>query len=334
MPPARWPSVWFGVLLLAALAVTTWELALRTGGESPLLVDDEDLWAMQLDRALAHPEGIAILGASRTVYGIDAELVEQRTGMPAAMLAVAGHYPLAALRHLALQSEFRGLVIVGIDARGLLKDYRNMQERFVEHHRIRWSPARRIHRTILSVLQPHLLLLRPEYSLVNLVKRWAGGHPLPRDEYRITRTADRSSRIHFDEMETERIRARNVANFARLYQASRIPSPDEFVADLAELPRWVRRIESRGGRVVFFRDPVAGEHLALDESNLPRERYWNRVAEAYGLTMLDFRDSARFAGFTLPDNSHISADQVPAMTSALVDELRARDLLHGTVSRR
>jgi len=298
------------------------------------LVDDEDLWAMQFDRAMAHPEGIAILGASRSVYGLDAAVVEQRTGMPAAMLAVAGHYPLATLRELALHSPFHGLVIVGIDARGLLKTYRDMQQRYVEHHRTRWSTARRVHRAMLSVLQPHLLLLRPEYSLVNLLKRGAAGLPLPRDDYRITRARDRSSRIHFDQMDVERIRARNVANFALLYETSQLPSPDRFVADLAELPRWVRLIESRGGRVVFFREPVAGEHLALDESNLPRERYWNRVAETYRLRMLDFRDSPRFAAFTLPDNSHISADQVPAMTSALVDELRAHGLLSGTVPRR
>ena len=89
-------------------------------------------------------------------------------------------------------------------------------------------------------------------------RRYAAGLPLPRDDYRLTRTRDRSSRIHFDQMDVERIRARNVANFARLYEGTQLPSPDQFVADLAELPRWVRRIESRGGRVVFFREPVAG----------------------------------------------------------------------------
>ena len=333
MPTTRRPIVWGSAVLFLALALTAWELALRTGGESPLLVDDEDLWAMQFDRALSHPAGIAILGASRTVHGIDAALFEQRADLPTAMLAVAGHFPLATLRELALETRFRGLVIVGIDSRGLLKGYGEMQERYVRHYRLRWSTARRVHRALLSHLQPHFLFLRPDYSLVNLARRHAAGLPLPRDDYRLTRTRDRSSRIHFDQMDAERIRARNVANFARLYEATQLPSPDQFVADLAELPRWVRRIESRGGRVVFFREPVAGEHLALDESNLPRERYWNRVAQTYGLTMLDFRDSPRFAGFTLPDNSHISADQVPALTAALVDELRSRGLLERSALR-
>ena len=327
MATRRWAWIWAGALVIAALAATGWEIAIRKYGETPIVLDDEDLWAVQLDRALAHPEGIVMLGASRIVYGIDTGIVEQLTGTPTMMLAVPGRYPLATLRELADETEFRGLVVVGIDSRGLLAQYRDMQQRYLSHYRLRWSWARRAHRVLLSFLQPHLLLLRPEYSLVNLVKRRAAGLPPPREEYHVTRASNRSARIHFDGMDVGRIRPRNVANLAQLYDKLHKPEPARFVSDLADMARWVDTIEQRGGRVVFFREPVAGEHLALDEANLPREDYWNAVREAYGLAMIDFRDSARFAGFTLPDNSHVSADQVPRLTHALVDELRDRDLV-------
>ena len=49
------------------------------------------------------------------------------------MLAVNGNYPLAALRALAEDRDFAGLVVVGIDARGLARQHWEMQQSWVAH---------------------------------------------------------------------------------------------------------------------------------------------------------------------------------------------------------
>lgn len=49
------------------------------------------------------------------------------------MLAVNGNYPLAALRALAEDRDFAGLVVVDIDARGLSRQHWEMQQSWVAH---------------------------------------------------------------------------------------------------------------------------------------------------------------------------------------------------------
>jgi len=81
---------------------------------------------------------------------------------------------------------------------------------------------------------------------------------------------------------------------------------------------WIRRIEARGGRVVFFREPVSDESLRLDETNFPRDRYWDAYARISPAKMIDFRDVPELSAFELPDTSHIDGTEVPRLTRALV----------------
>jgi hypothetical protein len=96
---------------------------------------------------------------------------------------------------------------------------------------------------------------------------------------------------------------------------------------LTEVSAWVRQIEARGGRVVFFREPATDEHLDIDEREFPRPLYWDAYARATSATMIEFRDEPLFAGFRLPDSSHIDGVDVPAFTIALARVLERRKLV-------
>ena len=89
----------------------------------------------------------------------------------------------------------------------------------------------------------------------------------------------------------------------------------------------MRRIEARGGRVVFFREPATEEHLDIDERAFPRELYWDAYARVAPATMIEFRDEPVFAHFPLPDTSHIDGVDVPAFTLALAQVLERRKLV-------
>ncbi len=327
----RWFTA-FGVALVALmLAAAGFEHAMRARGYVPSVQDDEDLWSIQADRALSAPDAIALIGASRIQFAVDPQRVEQSTGRTTAMLAINGEYPLAALRWLANDTDFRGLVVMGIDARGMDKRHWDMQQPWIDHYRKRWTLARRINRLLVTPLQQRLVIARSPFALVNLARRALEGWGLPFNDYVVMRP-DRLGALDYRRGDIELIKRHRIDDLVQYYKDYPPASPQAWNDALREVSGWVERIQARGGRVVFFREPSAGEHLALDEKNYPRALYWDAYAKVSPATIIEFRDAPAFAAITLPDTSHIDGTEIPAFTAALLATLRERGVLPPSVA--
>ena len=321
-----WLTAWIAALLACALVADGYEWLLRSRGYAPTVQDDADLWSMQYDRLKLSPDAIALLGASRIAFGVDPTILSQElSGRPVAMLAVNGKYPMAALRALADDEHFRGLVIVGIDARGLQRKHREMQQDYIDHYKKRWTLARRIHRTLLTELQERLVLVRSAFSAVNIAERLLGHHGMPLRDHTVVR-ADRVGFIDYRHPDLAWTHAKRVFDLKEYYRDNTPVPADEWLADLAIVSEWIERIQRRGGRVLFFREPESDESLALDEANFPRDRYWDAYARISPAVMVDFRDVPEFLTFVLPDTSHIDGTDVPRYTAVFANLLKARGL--------
>jgi len=319
-----WLKAWVAALVLVAALAAGYEAFLRARDYVPTVQDDADLWSIQYDRVRADPHAVALLGASRIQYAIDPALLSKLLGgRTVAMLAVNGNYPLAALRALAEDERFAGLAIVGVDARGLSRRHWDMQQAWIAHYRDRWSRARWIHREIATWLQERFVFLRSPFSLANLTRRYLAGIGLPFNDYVVLRR-DRVGFLDYRRTDIDAIRNRRIADLKDYYRDNPAPDPATWLRDLDEVSGWVRKIQARGGQVVFFREPVAAEHLALDEAHYPRAKYWDAYARVSPAIMIDFRDDPAFGGFVLPDDSHIDGVDVARFTRALVQALARR----------
>ncbi len=322
-----WLKAWILAVMLVAGAAAGYEGFLRTQHYVPTVQDDADLWSLQYDRVKSDPHAVALLGASRIQFAVDPALLSELLGgRTVAMLAVNGEYPLAALHALADDSNFVGLAIVGIDSRGLWKRHWDMQQHYLKHYHDRWSIARRIHRQIESALQERLVFMRSAFSAVNLARRFLAGFGMPFNDYVVLRP-DRIGFLDYRRTNVAAIKARRIEDLEAYYKEFPPPPPDVWLHDLDEVSAWARRIEARGGRVVFFREPATDEHLDIDEHAFPRELYWDAYARVAPLTMIEFRDEPVFAKFKLPDSSHIDGIDVPAFTIALAQVLERRKLV-------
>ncbi len=323
---ARWRMAWLAAIAIVVALAAAFELTLRHMGYVPTVQDDEDLWAIQADRLHGAPDAIALLGASRIQFAVDRAQVEAATGRRAPMLAINGQYPLAALRWLALDTDFRGLAVVGIDARGMDRRHWDMQKPWIEHFRTRWTLAREIHRLLLTPLQQRLVAMRSPFAVVGLLRRWLAGLGPPFNDYLVMR-ADRVGFLDYQRTDIDAIRRQRIADLVAYYRDYPPAPAARWLADLEEVSQWVRVIQARGGRVVLFREPSAGEHLALDEKNYPRAVYWDAYARVSPAAMIEFRDEPAFASMVLPDDSHIDGHDIPRFTKALLDVLARRGLL-------
>jgi hypothetical protein len=301
---AKWLLTWIAAISLTASGWIAFEMYWRSQGYAPTVMDSFDLWAQMRKRVVkaAPPVRIALLGASRVQYGVSpASFRAAAPGTDPVMLSVNGRYPLATLRDLANDARFHGIALVGIDSRGFHLGWHDMQQKYVDYFHKEFSPARDLHRSLLTRLQPHLIAARPDFAAITLLNRYFNGHGAPNKEY-VTFQRDRSGGTYYSQSNIDAIRNARVAELREHYKT--------FV----------------GGAVVFYREPISGEHFELDESRFPRAQFWDQLAAIMPATMIDFQDYATLRIDT-PDTSHIDAKDIDRHTRALVDVLRDKGVL-------
>ncbi|MFC2174111.1 hypothetical protein ACFLU6_16055, partial [Acidobacteriota bacterium] len=116
----------------------------------------------------------------------------------------------------------------------------------------------------------------------------------------------------------------------RLFElADQTPIKDEgeiraIVAHVADL---VKRIEARGGKVIFVVLPISGEARDLEQGKFPRRRYWDVFAAGVGAPAIHFEDHEALRGFECPDGSHLDGRDSDRFTRALVSVLLIQDLI-------
>lgn len=332
MTNSRWLLTW---VLAAAITTGGWlafEAHWRGQGYQPTVMDSMDLWSLNRARAAktSPPLRVALLGASRIQYGLSPSVFRDEARAMSVradpiMLAVNGHYPLATLRDLAMDEKFNGVAIVGIDSRGMDKRVWEMQEKHVQQYHHDWSPSREAHRRLLTYVQRHAIAARPDFAAATLTKRFFDNQGPPYKEY-VTFERDRSGGTDYRRSDLPAIRNGRVADLKGYYLLSTPPTPEMWLAEMREVVRWVETINARGGKVVIYREPVSGEHIALDEANFPRALYWNKLVAIMPALMIDFRDYPELIIDT-PDTSHIDIKDIDRHTRALVRVLKLKGSL-------
>lgn len=301
--------------------LTALELFWRGRGHRPSIVDDKDLWAYHRGRVDSATDTVVLVGDSRIQLGFASkEFYRRFPDRRLVNLALDGKAPLATLRDLAADESFRGTVICSATAITFDPTERDRQQGYVEHYHRGVALERILNRRLATLVQGSLVVANPRVKLSQVLLDLVYRRPLPQALYLVTHS-DRSRSADYSLMHIESHRAHRVARRARGYEERRIPTPDAWREQVEETRPWVKRIQARGGRVVFVRFPTTGRHWQLDDEYYPRARYWDRLAEITGATTLHFRDDSRLSGFDCPDTSHLDYKDAGAFTRALLQVL-------------
>ena len=315
--------VWLAAVVFAALFLFALDRHWRAFGMPAELIDSKQLWSIQRDRVYGDdPLPVVFIGASRSAYGIDPK--QWRSLLPQTkpvMLSLNGRHPIALLRDLATDADFRGLVICDVDTHGMLRRWWEMQQEYVDYHRLRWTPNWRVHRLLLNLWQRASVLANPALGWkASLQRMFEGGAPyIP-----VTRiNSSRGGEILFGQFDA--------AASARAFdegaeQKMREPRPKvvDYLADARQIQGWVKAIQRRGGDVVFFQPPVSGRVAALERDYFDRAAYWDAFAAMDGIHALHSDDIPAMRALPLPDHSHVRGEDRAVLTSLLVQELRRR----------
>ncbi len=241
-------------------------------------------------------------------------------------LAVAGTAPLAALEDLARDPLFQGVVLCDIHAGGFLKRNHDRQQDYVNFYHEQWRADRHWNFQARLAFQQRLVLLSPQVGLTAVARHLLSRGRLP-PPYYLTITPDRS----YDADYRQRGVASVLQNDAYWQDLERrladVPPPAAWLEDALVAEPWIRKIQHRGGQVVFIRFPTTGRRWELDEQYRPRKLYWDRLAENTAAATLHFRDVSGMAEVECPDTSHLDFRDKSGFTRALLDELMRRGTL-------
>jgi hypothetical protein len=319
--PRRWALGWVLAIALASTGLLAYEMHWRAKGLFPSVIDSPQLWSAARDHVRG--DSVVLLGASRTVYGIDpAQWMRERPADHAVMLAINGHYPVVALQDLAADDDFHGLAVVDIDSYGLLAAHHDMQQPWVAYHRERWNWNWRWHRALLDRWQAHSVLANPDIALLPVLKRaWSHSeYHLPYSES----FADRSGFMRYDKVDTAALAARFDAGVEPKMARFPAPSPAEFLEQARPVIEAAAKIQARGGEVVFVVLPVQGRLVEMETRYMPRAAYWDAFAAQPGVHAIHYEDVPEWRELVLPDRSHVTREGRATLTHGLIAEFQRR----------
>jgi len=316
------------IAVVTVTFLTGLELYWRHRGYLASISSYEELWSYHRARLEgAGRNTVALLGGSRMQIGFRPDAFRAaRPDLEIVQLADAGKSPLAALRDLARDELFRGVVVCSLPEVTTVPGW-NSQEPLVRFYHEKWGPGEKYALLLLTPLQDNLVLLQPRLRGAKLLGALTTGRLPPLNYYRTH--FDRSRDMYFEVLSPKSIEGLITARIGRsrkFLPADPPASLEAWTAYVAELVRLSDLIEARGGKVVFVSFPVRGRFQRLTEEYFPRDRYWDLLA-AQGLETLHYEEMPGNADLRLPDESHLDVPSGRRFTRWIADELTARGIL-------
>ena len=340
IPAGSWRTI-FLTSLVATLAITlAWELYTRSLGYRPTLNDSFALWADERDKL--QDDSLVLIGASRTLFNLDLDILEEELGQKPLQLAFTGSsfYPI--LEDIASDESFKGTIIIGVVPPmvpvpgGPLMDRPNEALRVWKKSTISES----IGQDIALFLEERIAFLKQEDLTLGIL---IGKLPIPnRPNAQIApafppyfATVERNRRYRMIEAcaEPGDLQTTVQQTWPPFFVPPPPPSfvdPEAFAKQMMEagiaqfnnVVNLVRRVRDRGCKVVFIRHPSTDLLRDLERKGAPREQIWDPLLERTQVPGIHFEDHEELAGFPCPEWSHLSNEDSIEYTKRLIPHLK------------
>jgi hypothetical protein len=321
VPALPWGHVALLALLLCGSALSAWEFRMQALGLLPGdLGDGSGFWAVERRRIdQAGPQSVVILGSSRILFDTDLNELEAITGRTAIQLALPGTSPRAFLQDLAENTDYRGLVLIGVTPTAFFRLRPGLMDSALEYARTETPSQRFSHRLFLGLART-FGFIDADYTLIKLLRN----HPYVEREgvegpygevWKIATNGPGRQTFLWSRIESDPY----LREHARLAWGGFRGDP---IADgdirsvIAAMRRDIQRIRERGGQVVFIRPPSGGPLRDNENKRVPRAWGWDRLLRETGASGIHFEDYPAMQGLDLPEWSHLSRSSAIRFTRA------------------
>ncbi len=324
IPEGDWGRVWLICVALVVVLVAGWEIKARSMQHLPGDFDGytnfTTQWAEERSKLDEPDHGIRVLllGSSRMLWAADLDILEQALGTRPLQLAIAGTGPALMLQNIVENTDFDGLVLVGVTP--FL--FNRLDEGFFGGDALRWyegpSPSEFSGHKLHSFLSAHLGFLDDGFKLFELIDHYSdfperqGVWDLSAGEWKLGwHLADRQTDM-WGPVEVEGSFDNEQILAFWMLGLDRESEPPERMEEMAQtavefFAPLVAELRARGGDVVFIRMPSSGKYLQHDLAAQYRELTWDPMAEGFGAVSINSMDYAELSSeLEIPEWSHLS----------------------------
>lgn len=332
IPAARLVAIGWLVLVLVVAATAAWEWKMRTLGLHAGDLDDGlSHWTVERRKiAACEDDGVVIFGSSRILFDTDLDAWEEMTGRRPIQLALVGTNPRSFLKRFADDSDFDGLVVVGVTPELFFSDFTSAFPEYLGLNDL-WrdeSPSKRFGHQVGLVLSRYVAFLDDEYSLGKLIERVEipdreGTRRPYLEVWKLSESVAGRQHRMWSRLETDR-RLQDHAKNVWMERDRGGPDADTITKAIEDARQSVERIRAHGGDVAFVRSPSAGAYYDRELRNVPRDKTWDRLLRETGAFGIHFEDYPEMRDLEVPEWSHLSRESATRFTRAYVGVLRER----------
>ncbi|TNJ43201.1 hypothetical protein KFZ70_10965 [Tamlana fucoidanivorans] len=327
-------------LVLTIASITIWELYWRTQTDYYIayLEDDRNLWSQERAKVeKATSEDIILLGASRTGYNFNTHAWEDTQGIKPINLTGNGKPPQPFIEDVINNTKFNGTLVIGVTPLAFFDSSfrRNVTKQWVKHYYDR-TYSQRLGFELSKPLKRNLVMLSAseaksynDLDLKSLINR------ISIDDDRIKGDKFKLVNIGYND------EYRNLIMFPRLtnnpaYQKEITDEWDKVIPgvpdyskkventvqrEIKTLSVLVKKFKGRGGKVIFVRHKAEEGWNKHTKRMMPRDKVWNSFIKAIECPGYHFEDYEFMSKHTLPEWSHMNAEDAKTYTKDMVYQL-------------
>jgi hypothetical protein len=315
-----WVYTWLLIIVICLSCLGAYEYGLKKQGFKASITNSKDLWSWHRGQVY-HDKQVVLLGASRSQIDIDMGYLNNRfPSFAVTQLSINGNYPVATLKALAKDEKFTGIVIVSMNAQVLESKYLDMQNAYNTYYQEESTLYKSLDAYLTASIDSHFRFLHPSLGLEELVKHYDKKKSFP-DVFYTTANLDQSITTDYSKTDTVALLKHFVTSKEKNYVNDPPTQSELWKPNIKILNIAVKKINNRGGKVVFVRFPTDKGHWELDEQYYPRQLYWKKLEQEPLLNTLHFKDIKGLDKFDLPDSSHLDSKDAQAFTRILFDQI-------------
>ncbi|PWL38439.1 hypothetical protein DKG77_09235 [Flagellimonas aquimarina] len=327
-------------LILGAMGLVGWELYWRSQGFSKSIDDNDALWALERSKVDdLSKEDVVLIGSSRVHFDIQLDEWKKITGKKPIQLSSGGCSPLPVFHDIVNTSPFNGTILVGVTP-GLF-----FSTTYPEAPPWAWPQARVDHfhnRTFAQRINHKLSIpLQSSFAFISEVEGIDGINlkellgkvkigdrvfdPMPPFHSFEHIRLDRNVRMK-KRMETDTAFANTVKKVWQFFMSGGGPPPDKegtmsfFLEDL-------KKFKEKGGNVILLRCPSTGYLRDFETNVTPRNKFWDELVEKASVKAYHFEDYPQLQNLTLPEWSHLIADDADYFTREFIKIMQLDGIL-------
>ncbi len=321
-------------VVIVVIAVSGWEISLRSQGLKTCYDDGKELWSNK--RAMVYEpidKATVFIGSSRIKYDLDIDTWQNITGDHAIQLAIEGECPRPVLEDLANDKNFKGKLVVDVTEGLFFSSSPNNNEKPKKHiaYYKKRTPAEQVSFQLNHGLESGLVFLdKDNFSLNALldklpVPKRNGIFSLPFDfPLEFGRVTFERQDIMMDKFLTDTTLQKQVTGLWLFFDKINTEPPvsgDSLQHVLLSIKNAVDKIKARGGQVLFVRTPSSGYYWPNEQKKFPREKYWEKLLSFTNCPGIHFKAYQAIDHFLCPEWSHLNHQQAIVFTKNFIQIL-------------